>query len=371
MAYYVILKMESGMDKPDKIAIMYEVTARCNQTCTFCYNTWKMPDTPPVKQLSTRQATNLLAKVIDETGGCDISLSGGEPLLRDDIFELISFIKARNAKVNLISNGTLLTDENIDRCISCGIDAFQVTLLSDDPGIHNRLASFDGFERVLDAILNIRKRNGTVYIFFVGLSDNIHTFKGAVELAVLMGVRNVALGRFTAGGSGLPGWEKRMPEPRALAEALEAGNEACKKYRISVAVSTPILPCLVDISRFENIRFGFCSVGNRRQSLFGIDPGGNLKACSHSPYILGNLLERSFDELLRNPFLAEFIDTVPVFCRDCPDLPFCRGGCRSSAQVAYGSFTEEDPFLHLYKDQARRPVNPTFSSDEAESSVGC
>jgi radical SAM protein with 4Fe4S-binding SPASM domain len=359
------------MDKPEKISIMYEVTARCNQSCTFCYNTWKTSDTSPIKQLSTRQAINLLAKVIDETDGCDISLSGGEPLLRDDIFELISFIKAKNVKVNLISNGTLLTDENVDRCISSGIDAFQVTLLSDKPGLHNRLASFDGFEKVLDAILNIRKRNGTVYIFFVGLSDNIYTFKGTVELAILLGVRNVALGRFTVGGSGLSGWEKRMPEPRMIAEALEAGNEACKKYQISVAVSTPILPCLVDINRFEHIRFGFCSVGNSRQSLFGIDPGGNLKACSHSPYILGNLLEQPFDVLLQDPFLAEFISTAPAFCRDCPDLPLCRGGCRSSAHVTYGSFAEEDPLLHLYKNRARKPVEPTFSANATEPSVGC
>lgn len=358
---------ECLMDRPEKISFMYEVSGRCNLRCVFCYNTWKMNSETPKAELSTRQTLNLLAKVTDETGCNDISLSGGEPLMRDDIFEIISFIKKKNVKVSLISNGTLLKEETIDRCLSCGVDVFQVTLLSDKPELHNRLSGGQAFDKVIEAILNIRKRNGTVYTFFVGLADNIHTFKGTLELNVLLGVQNVALGRFTPGGSGLKGWDKLMPSPEMIDEALGIGDEMSRKYRIAVSVSTPILPCLNKISRYKNVRFSFCSVGNKEHSLFGIDPEGNLKVCSHSPYSLGNLLEKPFDHLIKNQFLRDFSQTVPPFCRDCPELSICRGGCRSSAHVCYGSLAEEDPYLKLWKAKARKPINSSFRTTGVES----
>jgi radical SAM protein with 4Fe4S-binding SPASM domain len=361
------------MNRPEKISLTYEISRRCNLHCDFCYNAWKMDGEPSsvggvsskingaARQLNTRQTLSLLAKTIDETGCSDISLSGGEPMLREDIFDVISFIKKRNVKVSLISNGTLLTEEAIDRCLSSGLDVFQITLLSDKREFHDRLSGGVAFDKVIETIFNIKKRNGTVYTFFVGLADNIHTFKGTMELNVLLGVSNVALGRFTPGGSGLKGWESFMPTPDMIDEALEAADDIVRKHRISLSVSTPILPCLNDISRYKGIRFGFCAVGNKKHSLFGIDPEGNLKVCSHSPHILGNLLDKPFEDLVSDdPFLEDFIKTIPSFCRDCPEVSTCRGGCRSSAHVSYGSFAEEDPYLKLWKARAKKPTPSSF-----------
>lgn len=347
---------------------MYEFSGQCNQRCLFCYNSWKRPGEPPKRELSTKQAKELLAKVIGESGCERISLSGGEPLERDDVFEIVSFIKERRVKVSLVTNGTLLAGEAIDRCMESGVDLFQVSLLSDRRDLHNRLAGIDGFDRVIEAICGIRNRGGNVCTFFVGLADNIATFRSTLELNVLLGVRNVALGRFTPGGSGLPAWERLMPAPEALDEALAAAEELSGKYPVSVSVATPVLPCLNDISRFPRVRFSFCSIGNRERTLFGIDPEGNLKACSHSPFILGDLLTESFEKLSSHAFIGGLSESAPPFCADCPDLPVCRGGCRSSAQVTGASFEAEDPYLSLFKAKARKPVSPSFSG-AAEASV--
>lgn len=347
---------------PKKISFMYEVSGRCNQSCTFCYNTWKAGESPPKRQLGTRKTLALLDRVIEETGCMSISLSGGEPLLRTDIFEIITFIKRRGVKVNLISNGLAMTDEVADRCISSGVDLFQITLLSDQPELHDRLTGVDGFSKVLDAILNIKKRNGNVFTFFVALADNIHTFGKTLELNLLLGVPAVAFGRFIPGGAGFDGWERFLPDPESIDEALRTGNEMCRKYPLTISVSTPILPCLNDISRYRNIRFGFCGACNEEHAVFGIDPEGKLKMCSHSPHLLGNLLEEPFERLIDNSFRDELCETVPAYCADCPDLPHCRGGCRSSAQVCTGSFESEDPYLTRWKAKARKPAAPSFDS---------
>lgn len=360
-------KLDPLIIEPKKISLTYEFSRLCNLRCAFCYNAWKMDGGPSAKELRPRQVLSLLAKAMDETGCSDISLSGGEPLLRKDIFDVIAFIKRRNVKVSLITNGALLTEEAIDRCLSSGLDAFQVTLLSDKRELHNRLTGAEVFDKAIEAILNIKKRNGTVYTFFVGLADNIHTFKGTLELNVLLGVSNVALGRFTPGGSGLKGWERHMPSPDAIDRALEAADQISRRHRVAVSVSIPILPCLNDISKYRSIRFGFCAVGNVEHSLFGIDPEGNLKVCSHSSYILGNLLEKPFAQLINDQFLEDFVGTLPPFCRDCPEAPICRGGCRSSAHVCYGSLEEEDPYLKLWKAKARKPVTSSFKGAVGES----
>jgi MoaA/NifB/PqqE/SkfB family radical SAM enzyme len=113
------------MNRPKKISLTYEISRRCNLNCAFCYNAWKMhgessrvvsisSSDDASRQLNSRQALFLLAKAIDEMECSDISLSGGEPLLREDIFDVISFLKKRNVKVSLITNGALLTEDAIE-----------------------------------------------------------------------------------------------------------------------------------------------------------------------------------------------------------------------------------------------------------------
>lgn len=351
------------MQRPEKISLMFEVSEGCNQKCLFCYNSWKSPEASPKKQLSPSSTTRLLEKVVDETGCGQVTLSGGEPMLRRDIYDLVRLLKKKGVKVVLISNGLLLTPDAIDRCLDCGVDAFQISLLGDSAAFHDHLTGVKSIATVVETILNIRRRGGTVYTFFVGLSENIRRFREVLELNLLLDVKNVAFGRFTPGGSGLAGWERMMPAPGAVDEALEAAEEIAARYPLSVTVSTPVPPCLNDVSRFRHVRFCYCGAARQDHSVFGIDPEGNLKMCSHSPVALGNLLEHTFDELLQHPFLGELERALPEFCRDCPDAVTCRGGCPSSAYVCYGSLNEEDPYLRLNKKAATKPAAPSFDEN--------
>lgn len=341
---------------PKKVSFMFEISRQCNQRCSFCYNTWKVAGESRRRPLGTKQTEELLDKLISDTECHSISLSGGEPMLRKDVFDIISFIKSRNVKVCLLSNGTRLTNVAIKRCLSAGVDVFQITLLGDTPKLHNRLAGAQAFERVLDAVLNIKNRGGVVHINFVAMSENVSSFRNVLELCFLMGVNNVSFDRFVPGGEGLQKWTDLLPPPDAIDDALAECDEIVGKYNMSVSVSTPILPCLNDVSRYGNIGLSRCAVGDEEHALFCIDPEGNLKMCSHSPHVLGNLLERSFTELLEDPFLVEFENTVPSFCRDCAAVADCRGGCRSSAHVCYGNLASEEPYLQLWKSRAKKPV---------------
>lgn len=342
---------------------MYELTGACNQECVFCYNSWRTGAN--VGELDSGQATRLLSQVLDQVDCAGVSLSGGEPTLRPDLVELISLIAGRGVKVLLITNGTLLAPETIDRCLEAGVHTFQVSLLGHRPELHNRLAGHDGFEQVIEAILNLGRRKARVHTFFAGLAYNMDSFRQTLELNAMLGVHNVALGRVTPGGAGLDHWREQMPTPEQTEQALAAAHELSGKYPIAVSVSTPILPCLNNIVSYRRVRFAFCGAQRRGSTLFGIDPEGFLKACSHSPRRLGNLLEQPFAELAGAPYLKDFATSLPEFCRDCADVKICRGGCRSAAHLCSGAIDGEDPYLALFKDRARKPRQPSFDTNEA------
>jgi len=341
---------------PEKISFMFEVAEPCNQRCSFCYNAWRTGGGPEKKQLSTSDALRVLERIIDETPCHSISLSGGEPFLRDDIFDLVSFIKHKGKKACVISNGLLLSEEKIQRCLSSGVDVFQISLLSDKPEIHNRLTGVHGFHRTVDAIFDVKKAGGRLHVFFVATTENIEGFRGVLELCVLLGVDQVSFGRFLPGGAGLAGWEALLPSPDAIDAALETGEEFGRKYGITVSVANPLPPCLNDTSKYTRVKTGSCAVGRGDHGFFAIDPEGNLKLCSHSPVVLGNLLTTPFEKIVRHSFVDEFENAVPEFCRDCPEFANCRGGCRSSGHVCYGEVGREDPYLAVWKTRARKPV---------------
>lgn len=338
--------------RPETLSFTLELSRKCNLRCRFCYNPWKIEPAEDTGEMSTARVLRLISKLVDETRPDEIILSGGEPLLRPDIYKIIKAIKRKGIKVAIVTNGTLITAEVAEQLVSEGVDVCQVSLLSDRPEIHNELAGSDSFDRTIEGILTLQSKKARVYTFFVGTSRNLDSFKGALELNVLLGVRNVALGRFVPGGAAISGWRELLPSPEMLQAALDEADRLAKRYPIAVSISTPILPCLVDLARYETITPGFCTVGESTDALFAIDPAGNVKACSHSPVGLGNLLEESFGDILKHRFLRDFLETVPEYCRDCEVLSVCKAGCRSSAHLCYGGFEHEDPYLRTWKAQA-------------------
>jgi len=341
---------------PEKISFMFEVAEPCNQRCSFCYNAWRTGGGAAKKQLSTGDALRVLERVIGETPCHSVSFSGGEPFLRDDLLKLVSFTKRNNKKACVITNGLLLSEERIQECVAAGVDVFQISLLGGTPEAHDRLTGGRGFERTVNAIFDVKKAGGRVHVFFVATAENVAGFRGVLELCVLLGAEHVSFGRFLPGGAGLVGWEKLLPSPDAIDAALETADEFCRKYGITVSVANPLPPCLNDVSRFSRVKAGFCAVGRRDHAFFAIDPEGNLKLCSHSPVVLGSLLDEPFERIVQHSFVGEFEHAVPEFCRDCPEAAVCRGGCRSAAQACYGSVEREDPYLAVWKTKARKPV---------------
>ena len=92
-------------------SVIFEATQACNHDCLHCYNVWKCGRPYPGGQLDTPDTLKLVDRIIQQTRCRIFSFTGGEPLLRTDILPLIERAAARKVSVNLLTNGSLLTEE--------------------------------------------------------------------------------------------------------------------------------------------------------------------------------------------------------------------------------------------------------------------
>ncbi|MBI2267272.1 MAG: radical SAM protein [Armatimonadetes bacterium] len=321
-----------------------ELTQRCNHVCPHCYNVWKLGQGYPGGELDTSSLKKLVKKLKDETDCRLITLSGGEPLLRKDFFEILSFIHSLDIGTVLITNGSLVTPEKIGKCLEYGVQTFELPLLSYRREMHNAMSGAPSFDKVVDAIAEIKKQKGTVVSVFVATRKNIQDFEKTVELAFALGVDGFMLNRFNPGGAGVRVIEELLPSVESLREVLEKADELSAKYALSVSCSIPMQPCIFDFTQYPRLGTGFCAAGTKG-AYYTFDPIGNMRPCNHSTTILGNFLERTFAELLSGAQMKEFTAACPSFCDPCPKKDVCLGGCKAAAQVCFGDVKQVEPFL--------------------------
>lgn len=330
--------------------LIFEVTQRCNSNCMYCYNVWKNDTSYPRGELSTGATKKLLEKALRESKANLITLTGGEPLLRKDLEEVVRFLKNLHTEVNIITNATLLNDKKIRRLIELGVSMFEVPLLSGRREVHNKLMGLEAFDLITEAIVKVKKYNGKVVTVFVATKENINDFKEMAKLSFALGADGIMFNRFNPGGQGAKYINELLPTPQQIDEALTIAESFSEKYNIGISCSIPIHPCIIDTAKFKKIGFGFCSAGTEK-SYYTIDPLGNLRMCNHSKLILGNLFRESFDDLISKDIAHNFISIIPDLCLHCEMKDTCMGGCKAAAEVCFGSLNDEEPFLKTNKSK--------------------
>ncbi len=345
-------------NRPRLQSIIFETTQQCNHACLHCYNIWNPNTTQefntyPKGQLDPSATLDLLRKALNETHCSHITLTGGEPLLRKDLPQILNFLQDRGVSTTIISNGHLLDEPTVVDFLDRGVGLFELPLLSHRREMHDHLSGCPGaFDAVLAAMANIRYHHGQFVAVFVATKLNLPDLYDMIKLAFAFGSRGIMLNRFNPGGRGRDHLDSLFPTTHEIRQALDIAEAAVKEFNLPISCSIPIQPCLIDTSQYTHLGFGFCAAGTDR-AYYTLDPLGNLRPCNHTTTILGNLLEEPFSDLIAPARISDFVEAVPDFCNLCKLRDTCQGGCKAAAQVCYGSLRAEEPFLHLNKDQAQ------------------
>jgi radical SAM protein with 4Fe4S-binding SPASM domain len=296
--------------------------------------------------LDTDETLALLTKALDETDCRHVTLTGGEPLLRDDLSQILDLLRDRKVATTIISNGRLLTKSTVMDLLDSDVRLFELPLLSHRREVHDHLSGSPGaFDAALAAMAHIRYQRGQFVAVFVITQLNLPDLYDAIKLAFAFGARGLMLNRFNPGGRGRTHLAELLPTAGQVRQALQVADAAAVEFRLPISCSIPIQPCLVDTGAYPNLSFGFCAAGTDR-AYYTLDPLGNLRPCNHTPTILGSLLKEPFANLVAPERMMSFTEALPRFCAPCSLRDTCQGGCKAAAQVCYGSLNAEEPFLH-------------------------
>ena len=313
----------SGDKKP--ISFSYNNTERCQSRCITC-NGWKTPADVAKDEMSTDEWKKVLYNMHSWMGNYQFIISGGEPFIRDDIFEIAEYASNLGDTVNVVTNGLALVDK-LDKVLYSAFNniTFSLNALA-NPKIHNTSRGRDdAFQRTMDSLQNLNYMNKhnsghkwkNIYLSTVVMPSNLSEIKPIAEFCKVEGI-GVSYQLMDNGDAFSTAVEKDEQiynkDIKTLAiEAIEEMIELKKQgYPICNGYSQLSAFKLL-INKPEEIQNIQCMVGENN---FAIDPYGNCRICFCMEPI-GNLKERLPQDLWYSQKADEIRDKILKCTRNC------------------------------------------------------
>lgn len=320
------------------LIIAWEVTAACNLACMYCRASASA--SPDEAELSTEEAEGFIDQVAPLRPM--LIFSGGEPLLRPDIFGLADYARSRGIRVSLATNGTLLTPEAVERIKRAGIMRVSISLDGPSPEVHDASRGPGSFDLAAQGIGNLR---GEVdfQINMTITKDNLDEVSATMDLAEEFGA--VAFHLFFLVPTGR-GREEDLVTPEEQDAILRRVAEEGRRRKIEVKVTCApqygrvVREVLTEAERKEIVGSA-CLAGT---AFVFVSRTGDVSPCGYLPIVAGNVREESFPEIWENSpvFLDLRRRELLGRCGRCSYRRVC-GGCRARAYAATGDYLESDP----------------------------
>jgi radical SAM protein with 4Fe4S-binding SPASM domain len=360
----------------DLHVISWNVTRRCNLECTHCYlpatTRRECPDESSANELNTQAAFKLIDQIADVNPEVMLILSGGEPLLRGDIFDLSAYASGKGMMVVMGSNGLLIDDAVARTLKQNGVSGISIGLDSIDPKIHDDVRSCNGaWSRTVAAITSCKKAGLSVQINAVVTGRNCDELPGLMKFSQDLGVTVFSPFFLVCTGRGE---DLTDISPKQYDKVLSLIVEAQGKYG-DMMIRTRCAPTVRRILYNKDPGSSLLKVGTGRclagLSYCRITPEGDVTPCPYLAISTGNIREQDFKEIwnkselfgsLRNPSLKGK-------CKGCAFRLVC-GGCRARAYATYNDYLEEDPWCSYIPDGGEAVKPPTFDQDKNTSACG-
>jgi len=260
---------ETASKKNIPLETYWELTYRCNLACEHCYVANESKE--EARELSLEEITRTLDGLA-AAGGLFVTFTGGEPMLRRDLFDIIAAARERSFAVSMFSNGTLIGADAARELHRLGVSETGISIYGATAAVHDSIMRVPGvFDRAIAGIEALKAAGVRVAMKSVILRQNFADFEGILALAEKLGVRSVADSVVTPRNDGAADTLEFHLAPEQLAEVYghpyfserawqgpwERGpSPVCDAGRNSVAI-TPygdVLPCLQFIVSMGNLR---------------------------------------------------------------------------------------------------------------------
>ncbi|HEX7320226.1 MAG TPA: radical SAM protein [bacterium] len=296
------------------------VTYRCNLNCEFCYVGRR-----DCRELQTSDLKKILFKIYNEARVPSVSFTGGEPLLRKDIFDLVRYASKTGLWTNLITNGTMLNEVVVNELKQAGLSSAQVSLEGPDQDLHEMITGHKGsFEATIKGISNLLAAEIPVHTNTTVSRTNIGHLDRILMLAKSIGLERLSMNLLIPCGTASSKKDLWVPYEE-IGDIVLKLKDLAGREKMKFLWYSPVPMCF-----FNSIAHG---LGNKScaavTGLLSIDPMGNVLPCSSWREPVGSLLKRSFKSIWESPMLAYFkkADYAPAECKSCHKFTICKGAC--------------------------------------------
>jgi len=346
----VILLTENKIKPPRLVA--WELTNACNLACIHCRAS-AIKDPAP-DELSTAQAMQFVDELVEYRP--IIILTGGEPLLRPDVYDIARYASGQGLRVVLATNGTLLTPDIVQRLKDAGIQRTSISIDGATAKTHDTFRGEpDAFDAALRGIDILKKEGMSFQINTTITKRNLDEIPGIYDLALDLGASALHIFLLVPTGRGEDIEHEEIP-PDEYERVLNWFYDKSKDPGIQLkATCAPhYFRIMRQRAKAEGIRItkethgleamtkgclggsGFCFVSSR----------GDVYPCGYLPALAGNILKQPFKMIWEgSEVFNDLRDPAKLKgkCGICEYRMVC-GGCRARAYAATGDYLDEEPY---------------------------
>ncbi len=341
------------MKIPDLRLVAWEITRSCNLNCIHCRAAAEKGPYPG--ELSTQKILTTLDE-IEKVGKPIIILTGGEPLLREDIFEIAKYGDKKGFRMVLATNGTLVNEKNMKKMLESGIQRISLSIDGSSAKQHDDFRKVDGaFQSVMDAVEICKEFNMPFQINTTITKLNILEIPAILDLAIKLGAIALHIFLLVPTGRGKELAEQEIPADE-YERILNWFYDQHKKVPLQLkATCAPhYYRILRQRAKEDGIKVDFKNFGLdavTKGCLGGkgfcfISHTGIVQPCGYLELNCGDIKKETFDYIWENSKIFNELrneDEYKGKCGICEYRKVC-GGCRARAYEVTGDYLNEEPY---------------------------
>ncbi|QIO06448.1 pyrroloquinoline quinone biosynthesis protein PqqE [Acinetobacter shaoyimingii] len=322
--------------------LLAELTYRCPLQCPYCSN--PLDYAQHNQELSTQEWFNVFDQA-RQMGAVQLGFSGGEPLVRQDLEELVAYAHQKGFYTNLITSGMGLNEQRIARLKEAGLQHIQISFQASDPTVNNALAgSKHAFDQKYEMSRLVKQYGYPMVLNFVIHRHNIDQIEQIIELCLELEADTVELAICQFYGWAFENRQGLLPTQEQLIRAERITNE----YRQKIQQHNIKCKLIFVVPDYYEERPKACMDGWGKIFLT-VAPDGTALPCHAArqlPIQFPNVRETQLSEIWYdspsfNAFRGD--DWMPEMCQSCSDKERDYGGCRCQAFMLTGDAKNADP----------------------------
>ncbi len=351
-----------------QLFIQWDSTNDCNLKCRHCYHNKEgnQEHSQEKKNLmSLIEVKSMIDDLVQTSDRWDMSprlhISGGEPLMRRDLLDILGYTQQNRVTTKLLTNGTLITKEKAKEIKSMGVNRVQISI-DGDKERHNFVRQREySFDKAMEGISNCRDAGIGVTISFTAMQSNKNYIEQAIKDSIGVGAEMFGIQSYVP-DSKLGVKDPEFIDSKGLYEIYRHQRELDKKYgdRINL-LETEVLwnlmhrdDPLMQASRKEGKYLGGCGAGFSGVSVLS---NGRVYPCRRLPIDIGHISEGLVNLITEKEVMQNLRDFRKMTENTgCEYVTHCKG-CRAIAYATTGDYMAKDPMCF------RNLVKPTDLKD--------